>query len=594
MATRTPLTRAERSDVVDLALLGAAAVGALIAVLTGLWLVALVAALPSLAADLVRGSRPPRLRRIADRLQLDPAARSLVRTGLVVTALAAARGVRASELVALLVTVLVVDLGQVAYAVLAGRAVDTESARIVWRNLDVAGATSGPTPVDDPVAARVRLDGWRVLTVAEVPLLGGALLAALRVPGPAVVGPVLAVLVVLACVAAAVADVRGRGSETAAEGSDDALEAAVAALAPEVVFYFASPASGTYALGVWTDVINACTRPTLVLLREAVHLAGVEGIRAPIVVARTVADLERVVPPSVAVALYPTNVTKNNDMVRVLGPMHSFIGHGDSDKVGSFSPLNRMYDEIWVAGRAAIDRYAAVDEGIDMSALRAVGRPQLAEIARAVPRAAGDDRLTLLYAPTWEGFFEEADYSSVAAMGVGIVRGALEAGARVLFKPHPLTGHRLPAAARARAEIEALVGRGTNGSGLVPPGPDSLYQAFNEADGLVSDISSVITDFLASRKPYLVTNKHAVPREEFVSAFPSAGAAYLLGPSLTELPAALAAIRGDDPLAVARDRLSIHLLGDTTDPLGGFLGEIDAFVARSERRRAAARQMVRA
>jgi hypothetical protein len=324
-----------------------------------------------------------------------------------------------------------------------------------------------------------------------------------------------------------------------------------------------------------------------------VHLDGVQDIRKPIVVPTTVADLTRMVPPSVAVALYPTNVTKNNDMVRIQGPLHCFIGHGDSDKVGSFSPLNRMYDEIWVAGRAAIDRYAAVDEGIDMAALRAVGRPQLAEIARAVPKAAGDDRFTLLYAPTWEGFFEEADYSSVAPMGVGLVRGALDAGVRVLFKPHPLTGHRLPAAARAREEIEALVGRGTNGSSLVAPGPDSLYEAFNEADALVSDISSVITDFLASRKPYLVTNKHDVPREQFVAAFPSTGAAYLIGSALTELPDALAAIRGVDPLAAARQRLAVHLLGDTTDPLASFLGEIDAFVARSGRRRAAA-QGVRA
>jgi hypothetical protein len=589
-APRTLLpSRAERNDVVDLGLLGVAALGALVALATGLWLVALAAVLPSLTADLVRGPRPMRLRRIAHRLQLDQPARAVVRTGLVAAPLAGAREVRALDLVAFLVAVLVVDLGQVAYVTLAGRALDTESSRIRWRNLDVGGAMEGPAAPADPVARRIGLGGWRVLVAAEVPVFAGALFAALNVPGAGALGPTFAVLAVAGCVAIAVEELRGRGSQAAAAGSDSALEAAVADLAPEVVFYFASPASGTYALGVWTDVINACTRPTLVILREAVHLDGVAGIRAPIVVPTTVADLERVVPPSVAVVLYPTNVTKNNDMVRIPGPMHCFIGHGDSDKVGSFSPLNRMYDEIWVAGQAAIDRYAAVDEGIDMGALRAVGRPQLAEIARAVPKAAGDDRLTLLYAPTWEGFFEEADYSSVATMGVGLVRGALDAGVRVLFKPHPLTGHRLPAALRAREEIEALVGRGTNGSALVPPGPDSLYQAFNEADALASDISSVITDFLASRKPYLVTNKHDVPRDEFVAAFPSTGAAYLIGSALTELPDALAAIRGADPLAEARQRLSVHLLGDTTDPLASFLGEIDAFVGRSERRRLAAR-----
>src|SRR4051812_4285787 len=131
MAPRTPLpTRPERNDVVDLALLGVAAAGALVALATGLWQIALLAALPSLVADLVRGPRPLRLRRIAHRLQLDQPARAVARTGLVVAALAAARTVRAVELVALLVAVLVVDLAQVAYVTIAGRARDTEVSRI--------------------------------------------------------------------------------------------------------------------------------------------------------------------------------------------------------------------------------------------------------------------------------------------------------------------------------------------------------------------------------------------------------------------------------------------------------------------------------
>src|SRR3954468_9652754 len=109
MAARTPLpSRAERNDIVDLALLGVAAAGALVALATGLWALALLSALPSLLADLVRGPRPVRLRRIAHRFQLDQAARAVTRTGLVVAALAAAHTVRAVELVALLVAVLVV------------------------------------------------------------------------------------------------------------------------------------------------------------------------------------------------------------------------------------------------------------------------------------------------------------------------------------------------------------------------------------------------------------------------------------------------------------------------------------------------------
>ena len=65
--------------------------------------------------------------------------------------------------------------------------------------------------------------------------------------------------------------------------SDVAVAEAVAALHPEVVFYFSSPADGTYALGVWASVINALERPVLVVLREPVHLVGTESILKPTV-----------------------------------------------------------------------------------------------------------------------------------------------------------------------------------------------------------------------------------------------------------------------------------------------------------------------
>jgi hypothetical protein len=339
---------------------------------------------------------------------------------------------------------------------------------------------------------------------------------------------------------------------------------------------------------VWASVINALERPVLVVLREEVHLAGVQTIRKPTVVAPTVSDLIAVTPASVRVVLYPTNVVRNDEMIRIPGPMHCFIGHGDSDKVGSFSPLNRMYDEIWVAGRAAIDRYAAVDEGIDLHVLRAVGRPQLADIRRATPETEAGHRLTVLYAPTWEGFFDEADYSSVATMGERIVQGCLDAGADVLFKPHPLTGHRLPEAGRAREAIDDLVRKAGGGSEVVAPSPNSLYEAFNRADLLISDISSVITDFLASRKPYAVSNRRDVPEAEFRAMFPSSSAAELLGSDLATLPTALADAAGADPRRAQRETLAERLLGPEGDPMVLFLGEIDAFIARADARLARA------
>ena len=574
----------DSSDVVDLALVALAVVGAVVGLLLGSWVVPLLAAVPSLAADVLRGERPPRLRRLR-RVLLDRPERSLVRNGSVAAAVAATPPMTEfANLAFLLVTVMVVHLALTAYTALGVRRTQREQAGMTWRHLDVAGVQEGPGPLPDPVQDRLPIDGLRLLTASEVLVLAGFALAA---AGVRIVPWVLALLVLATAVAILWTAWRAWGPHEGhrVRDSDVSVTQAVADLAPEVVFYFSSPADGTYALGVWASVINALERPVLVVLREAGHLNGIESVRTPTVVAPTVAHLLAVTPPSVRVVLYPTNVVRNDEMIRIPGPMHCFIGHGDSDKVGSFSPLNRMYDEIWVAGRAAIDRYAAVDEGIDLGVLRAVGRPQLADIRRAEPVAvAADKRLTVLYAPTWEGFFDEADYSSVATMGERIVQGCLEAGADVLFKPHPLTGHRLPEAGRAREAIDDMIRRAGGGSEVVAPTPNSLYEAFNRADLLISDISSVITDFLASRKPYAVSNRRDVPDAEFRAMFPSSSAAELLGSDLATLPTALADAAGADPRRAQRETLAEYLLGPEGDPMVVFLREIDAFIERADAR----------
>ena len=604
MSTRRPLIAPVRfgqdsSDVLDLALVAVGVAGAVAALLAGLWWVAVLAAVPSLVADIVRGERPQQ--RLARRILLDRPERSLVRNGAVAVAVAATPPLAEfASIAALLVVVMALHLALTAYTALGVRRLERERATMTWRHLEVpstlrqaqdgagsgrrAGESAGPGPLPDPIQDHLPIDGLRLLTASEVLVLGGFALAAAAVPA-APWALAVVVLLLAAWVVGVAFRAWGPRRGHPIRDTDVRVAEAVEALAPEVVFSFSSPASGTYALGVWATVINAMERPVLVVLREPVHLEGVETIRKPTVVAPTVADLIAVTPSSVRVVLYPTNVVKNNEMVRIPGPMHCFIGHGDSDKVGSFSPLNRTYDEIWVAGRAAIDRYAAVDEGIDLGVLRAVGRPQLADIRRVAPlESASGRRLTVLYAPTWEGFFDEADYSSVATMGQRIVQGCLDAGADVLFKPHPLTGHRLPEAGKALQAIDELVRKAGGGSEVVAPSPNSLYEAFNRADLLISDISSVITDFLASRKPYVVTNRRDVPAAEFRAQFPSSSAAELLGADLAALPTALADAAGPDPWRAQREALAEHLLGAEEDPMRAFLDAIDAFVDRASAR----------
>jgi hypothetical protein len=91
----------------------------------------------------------------------------------------------------------------------------------------------------------------------------------------------------------------------------------------------------------------------------------------------------------------------------------------------------------------------------------------------------------------------------------------------------------------------------------------ALYECFNQSDLLISDISSVVSDFIATGKPCMVTNPGDLAEDDFRAKFPTAAAAYLIGSDCAGLAVvgALAAGDGDDPLAEDRRQLKRYLLG---------------------------------
>ncbi|HGY6794033.1 TPA: hypothetical protein ACNTBI_004565, partial [Escherichia coli] len=56
---------------------------------------------------------------------------------------------------------------------------------------------------------------------------------------------------------------------------------------------------------------------------------------------------------------------------------HIFLGHGDSDKAASAHKFFRVYDEIWVAGQAHIDRFKNAGFNVEHIKFVKVGRPSL-------------------------------------------------------------------------------------------------------------------------------------------------------------------------------------------------------------------------
>jgi hypothetical protein len=147
---------------------------------------------------------------------------------------------------------------------------------------------------------------------------------------------------------------------------------------------------------------------------------------------------------------------------------------------------------------------------------------------------------------------------------------------RLIYKPHPLTGSVSIDAAKADAAIRAAIARAGTPHVTIAGSSPSLFDCFNDSDVLVADISSVLSDFIASEKPYVVTNLTGLSEDEFRDKFRSAGEAYLLDPGAERIGAILDLIRIEDPLAGARAQLKEYLLGPSSpDAFTRFSAAVD-------------------
>ncbi|HEX6445528.1 MAG TPA: hypothetical protein VF053_10600 [Streptosporangiales bacterium] len=532
---------------------------------------------------------------------------------------------------------------------------------VATRNVDLAELRIPDAPPGVLVSRNVR----RLLYLDVLPVAGLTVAAATGVTGVGYAGAAASLLIVLAVTAATLRHAllaRPFGDKARVLG---VVNERIREHAPEVMAYFSGSVDSAYQVNMWLPTLAALDRPVVLVLRERALLPLLDVTSLPVVCIPGSIDFMNFELPDVRAALYIANVGKNIHMLRTPGVRHVFIGHGDSDKTASFNPFSKVYDQVWVAGRAGRDRYLRAQVGVRDESIVEVGRPQLASIRTGDDPWPADHVFTVLYAPTWEGWGDDPYHTSLISMGEEIVRTLLDRDPpiRVLYKPHPLTGTRDKAAARVHDRIVAMLERATAGSsqgdaggstveagrrrearaslpGLAarladlrgasaghvdeaqvsrdsgrvggaaearaheltsawhhaywaaePPwahrvvtgGLPTLYECFNQADLLVTDISSVVGDFLQSRKPYAVCNPGDLDEEVFRERYPSASAAYLIGSRVDELAAAVDEVRaapvGADALADRRHALRTYLLGpDEPDAMTRFGDAVTAAV----------------
>jgi hypothetical protein len=510
--------------------------------------------------------------------------RSLARDLATTLLLLATRGLAGTRLT----TVLVLYAGVWAASVASGAAVVLIDRRhpeyALTRNIDL-GALPRPAP---PPSWASRLAGDRLLLVSIVMSGGAVVAAAAGTLTPFVVTAVVALAAAAAVTAAlAVTWLRSR-AVPAGDSTIPAIRDWLASHRPKVALYFSGAAKDVYQVNMWLEPVEALDQVAVVLLRSKATFHALAETRLPVVCVPSAVEYMNLDFDSLRVALYTANVGANIHMLREPGMKHVFIGHGDSDKQASINPYSKVYDEVWVAGLAGRERYAEADVGIRDENIVEIGRPQLAALDTRIAPATGQRPFTVLYAPTWEGWLEDPYHTSLVVMGESIVEPLLELSppVRVIYKPHPLTGTRSAEARAAHARIAGQIERaGGQIDATSLDGPEhrvvsgttpGLFTCFNQADMLVSDVSSVVADYVQTQRPYVVTNPSGMPENEFRRSFPTARAGYVVSPDCGDLEKIVDLARaGDDPLQDARKDLKVYVLGpDDADPLDRFRAEV--------------------
>lgn len=279
-----------------------------------------------------------------------------------------------------------------------------------------------------------------------------------------------------------------------------------------VIVFFAAVPDEIYQLEQWSHALSkVADRHPVVVCVTVPDIGRLVTARTslPVVYASAGTQLERLVQTRrPAAVLYLNHREPNFRMLRYPETVHVYLGHGESDKGASASHQNMAYDYCFVAGRAGQERLENAMPLFD-ARRRApmVGRPNLDPHVLVAGRPDRIDavpgRMTVLYAPTWEGGLPSMAFGTVASHGEAVARSIIADSAyRLVYRPHPLTGTISAAHAAADRRVRALV-EAAGAPHVVDTGPYGWQLA--EADVAVVDISSVAYDWLATGKPMLLT-----------------------------------------------------------------------------------------
>jgi len=206
------------------------------------------------------------------------------------------------------------------------------------------------------------------------------------------------------------------------------------------------------------------------------------------------------------VVLYSSNIGYNIDLVDNNNLKHVFIGHGDSDKTASAHKFFRIYDEIWVAGEAHIDRFKSLNINLNGLNFIKVGRPNLEKTLNKCEDKKYQNlknQINILYLSTWEGAFIEQDYTSIYILKNILTKFNEEKNIdKFHMKFHPFVGKRDKKLNNYVTELLNLKLESINTEIMKNISINNLLN--HNYNVFICDISAVITEVLICNKPIFV------------------------------------------------------------------------------------------
>ncbi len=360
----------------------------------------------------------------------------------------------------------------------------------------------------------------------------------------------------------------------------------------QVAVYFADTRVNLYQIRQWyAPLAELAKRLPLVIITRSpgAALTLLDESPVPVVYRRRVVDLEEfVAQQELRLVLYVNQNQKNFQMFRYGRMWHVFINHGESDKMYMTTNQFKAYDYALVAGQAALDRLSrklwAYD--VDRRAIP-IGRPQADHFVGEL-RYPDDDRIVVLYAPTWEGDRPAAAYGSIATHGVALATAVLASpGHRLVYRPHPRSGVISPEYRAANQAIITAIAeanrREPDAHHVFDDGPDLGWQ-LAAADVAITDISAMIYDRLATGKPIVVARPTSPEAEIDDEGFLGV-VDWLEADEASDILAVVDRARLDPDARAKLATWSTHYFGDTTPGAATrrFHDAIDALVAEWDR-----------